>query len=109
MIFNVGILGINITAYVLRLFRTRQLQFTFYAYGITKDTFQEVYCMLNFDVGFLFDSFEQYWSSQPKPPSMMDFNGLFKTFQMTFEIHLLQKRNVFIKPRPMKQFKIKMD
>jgi hypothetical protein len=50
------------------------------------------------NVGFLFNSFEQFWSSQSKPPSMMEFNGLFKQFQHDFEIHLLQRKDVLLRP-----------
>ncbi|KAJ3363213.1 hypothetical protein HDU91_003063 [Kappamyces sp. JEL0680] len=91
--FSLAIVGINITAYCLRLVRTRQLQWTFYAYGVSKEIFNEVYC-------FVFDAWETYWSGQKKPPSVMDFNRLFKAFQIEFEIHLLQRQPVFLKEKP---------
>jgi hypothetical protein len=100
--FSFGILGINLTAYVLRLVRTRQLQYIFYQYGISKELFNEVYC-------FLFDAFEKHWSSLEKPPSMLEFNGLFKKFQLNFEIHLLQRRNVLLTARTKPSPKIKLD
>jgi hypothetical protein len=42
--FSFAIVGINITAYLLRLVRTRELQWVFYCYGATKEIFNEVYC-----------------------------------------------------------------
>jgi hypothetical protein len=42
--FSFAIVGINITAYCLRLVRARQLQATFYEHGTTKDTYHRVYC-----------------------------------------------------------------
>lgn len=36
--------GIHITAYCLRILRTRQLQLVLYTYGSTKEVFHEVYC-----------------------------------------------------------------
>jgi hypothetical protein len=44
--FSFGILGINLTSYVLRLVRTRQLQYTFFKCGVSKETFNEVYCTI---------------------------------------------------------------
>jgi hypothetical protein len=41
--FLFAVVGINLTAYCLRLARTRQLQYTFYRYGVLKNTFNEVY------------------------------------------------------------------
>ncbi|KAI8893519.1 ELMO/CED-12 family-domain-containing protein [Globomyces pollinis-pini] len=90
--FSFAIVGINITAYLLRLVRTRQLQWTFYVYGTHKDIFNEIYC-------YIFDGFEKHWSSQSKPPSILDFNSHFKAFTFNFEIWLLQRQNVFLKPR----------
>lgn len=42
--FSFACVGINITAYCLRLMRTRQLQWVFYTAGVSKDVFNEVYC-----------------------------------------------------------------
>ncbi|KAJ3311850.1 hypothetical protein HDV04_003590 [Boothiomyces sp. JEL0838] len=96
--FSFALCGINITAYCLRLVRTRQLQFTFYSYGIHKDTFNEIYC-------FIFDAFEKYWTNQKKPPSVLDFENLFRKFQMDYEILLLTRQNVFLKPRMKLKYK----
>ena len=75
--FSFAIVGISITAYCLRLVRTRQLNHTFYTFGITKDIYHQVYC-------YLFDEFEKYWSSQ-KNPSVLEFNHIFKHFQLLTE------------------------
>eukprot|EP00842_Homolaphlyctis_polyrhiza_P005666 jgi/Hompol1/60/HPOL_003976-RA len=81
--FSFAIVGINITAYTLRLVRTRLLQFTFFTHGIAKDTYHEVYC-------FVFDGFEKFWSSQKKVPNVMDFNELFKQYQIEVERAIVQ-------------------
>lgn len=62
-------------------------------------------------LGYLFDSWEQFWVSQDKPPTMMEFELLFKTFQIDFETHLLQRGFVFLKERtkPNRQKAIKRD
>lgn len=43
--FSFAIVGINVTAYCLRLVRTRQLQLVFYKYGINEDVYHQVYCI----------------------------------------------------------------
>lgn len=42
--FSFAIIGIYITQYLLRLLRTRQLQFVLYQYGVSKEIFNEIYC-----------------------------------------------------------------
>ncbi|KAI8923403.1 ELMO/CED-12 family-domain-containing protein [Entophlyctis helioformis] len=81
--FSFAIVGINITAYALRLVRTRFLQYTFYKYGVSEDNYHEVYC-------FLFDGFEKFWTSQKKTPSILDFTNIFREFQMKVENDILE-------------------
>lgn len=96
--FSFAIVGINITAYCLRLVRTRQLQWVFYSFGADKEVFNEVYCIFDLS-GYVFDAFEKEWSGMLKPPSVMDFNSIFKNFQINFEIRLAQRLDVFLTPR----------
>ncbi|KAI8903774.1 Engulfment/cell motility [Gorgonomyces haynaldii] len=80
--FSFAIVGISMTAYCLRLVRTRQLQYYFYTCGISENVYHEVYC-------YMFDAFEKHWSSLSPPPSVLDFNQIFRSFQIQMELQIL--------------------
>jgi hypothetical protein len=44
----------------------------------------------------MFDSFERYWSNQDTP-TVLEFNNIFKSFQIMFELRLLQQQNVLLR------------
>ncbi|KAJ3166376.1 ELMO domain-containing protein 2 [Irineochytrium annulatum] len=81
--FSMAIVGINITSFVISLVRTRQLQYYFYTYGTTKESYQEFYC-------FVFDAFEKEWTHQVTPLTVMDFNRVFGDVQGKIEKLLLE-------------------
>jgi hypothetical protein len=63
----------------------------------------------NLYLGFVFDQWETFWSSQKKLPTVMDFNKLFKKFQIGFEMHLMKREPIFLTERTKRKKQIKND
>ena len=87
--FFFAIASINLTAYTLRLVRTRQLNQLFYTHMVAKDTYHEIFACC-------FEALGRFWSGQKKAPSILEFNGIFEAFQVQFEAAIAEKRLVLM-------------
>lgn len=98
-----AIVGINISQFTIQILRTRQLQHFLFKYGINRDTYQDLYCkqplpplihihllICNTLLGFLYHSFNEYWSSHENPRlTVMEFEQTFKIFKQTIHGQIL--------------------
>ncbi|ORZ31144.1 Engulfment/cell motility, partial [Catenaria anguillulae PL171] len=79
--FSMAIVGINLSAYVISLLRTRRLQWVLYKYTPTRETVHEVYC-------WVWVRFVEHWTGQDAPLTIMDFEQEFKKVQRKCEEEL---------------------
>ena len=77
-----AIVGISITAYCLRLLRTRHLSAFFYMTEVNVDSYHEFYC-------FCFVKFGEFWLSKGDKASIHTFSQYFKDFQIDFETNMI--------------------
>ncbi|KAI9302460.1 ELMO/CED-12 family-domain-containing protein [Cunninghamella echinulata] len=79
-----AIVGINISQFTIQILRTRQLQYYLFKFGITKDTYQDLYC-------YFYYTFNEYWNSFEEPRlTVMDFERVFKLYKQTIQAQIFR-------------------
>ncbi|KAI9159535.1 hypothetical protein H9P43_008875 [Blastocladiella emersonii ATCC 22665] len=93
--YSFAIVGINITAYVVQLLRTRQLQHYLYRHHPSRAAVHEFYC-------YVFFAFNKHWTEYTGHPplTIMDFEREFAVVKTKIEQDLLLRTKPMVVPAP---------